>query len=402
MAKNLIDIGRAPSVKVWQAPSGTEHSRQLWAAELHYLDGLWYIYYAASDGNNATHRMYVLESIGQDPTGPYRFKGRIAAATDRWAIDGTVLEPGDGRRYFVWSGWDGDENIQQNLYIAPMQNPWTLGSADPNTLRMEAEQANLKNVTTRRASQASGGEAVAPRDQAGSFLEFHFEMPRSGTYQLDIRYASGAGRDSTHEMSVNGGLQTLRYPPSGWNNFQTLQVFVPLVAGFNRIRFIHGAGGAELDVIEVKTIGSDRVVLSMPEAEFERLGGPAYINEGPQVLMRNGKIHIIYSASASWSDDYNLAQLSFQGGDLLNRNRWVKRGSVFARTAAVFAPGHASFTKSPDGQEMIYHAARYQGAGWDRDVRAQPFTWDAADNPVFGRPYSLVDQLPWPSGSLVH
>lgn len=120
--------------------------------------------------------------------------------------------------------------------------------------------------------------------------------------------------------------------------------------------------------------------------------------------MRNDRIHLIYSGSTSWSNDYNLAQLTFQGGDILNRSNWVKRGSVFARTADVFAPGHASFTKSPDGQEdwIVYHAARYQGAGWDRDVRAQPFTWDAANSPMLGRPYSLVNELPWPSGSLAH
>jgi GH43 family beta-xylosidase len=403
-AKSLLDIGRAPTVTVWKAPAGTGHSRQLWAAELHYLDGLWYIYYAASDGNNATHRMYVLESTGEDPTGPYRFKSRIAAATDRWAIDGTVLEAGDGRRYFIWSGWDGDVNIQQNLYIAPMQNPWTLANADPQALSMEAEQATQQGGAARKVREASGGVAVGLTEDPGSFLEFNFEMPRSGTYQLDIRYANGSASASRHELSVNDGRQTLPYAPTGWNNFQTQQVFVPLVAGSNRIRFASLLGPAELDRIEVKTIGSDRVVLSTPDADYERQGGPAYINEGPQVLMRNGKIHLIYSGSASWSDDYNLAQLTFMGGEILNRSNWVKRGSVFARTADVFAPGHASFTKSPDGQEdwLIYHAARYQGAGWDRDVRAQPFTWDAEGNPVFGRPYSLVNELPWPSGSFAH
>jgi GH43 family beta-xylosidase len=29
----------------------------------------------------------------------------------------------DGRRYFVWSGWPGKRNGQQNLYIAPMSDP---------------------------------------------------------------------------------------------------------------------------------------------------------------------------------------------------------------------------------------------------------------------------------------
>ena len=42
----------------------------------------------------------------------------------------------------------------------------------------------------------------------------------------------------------------------------------------------------------------------------------------------------------------------------------------------MISPGHCSFTKSPDGQEdwVVYHAARYPGSGWARQVRAQPIS----------------------------
>jgi GH43 family beta-xylosidase len=402
-AQHLLDIGHNPTVKVWQAPQGTEHSRQLWAAELHFLDGRWYIYYAASDGDNATHRMYVLESESSDPLGPYVFKGKIAPATDRWAIDGTVLEGEDGQRYFVWSGWDAHEDIQQNLYIAPMLNPWTIQPPEQPFLRFEAEDAARNQTEIRTTGLASAGRAVGGIDSAESFVDFTVDMPQSGSYQIDIRYANGTEAVATHELSVNGFVQSVPYPAAGWDNFQTIQVFAPLVAGSNRLRFTRGTGFAELDHIEVKPLGSDRVLLSMPEHDYEKQGGPAYVNEGPQILKRNGRIHIIYSGSGSWTDDYNLIQLSFRGGDILNWQNWEKRGTVFARTEDVFGPGHASFTQSPDGKEdwIIYHAAKYQGAGWNRDVRAQPFFWDAAHNPVFGRPQSLVHELPVPSGSLL-
>ena len=39
----------------------------LWAPEIHSIDGRWYIYFAASDGNNANHRVFVLVSDRQDP-----------------------------------------------------------------------------------------------------------------------------------------------------------------------------------------------------------------------------------------------------------------------------------------------------------------------------------------------
>lgn len=122
----LEDIGVDHWRCVWQAPAGAAYSKQIWAPELHRLQGHWFIYFAADDGDNASHRMYVLEGTASDPQAPFRFKGKIAAATDCWAIDGTVLEMPAGRLYFIWSGWPGNHDGVQNLYLAPMSNPWTI------------------------------------------------------------------------------------------------------------------------------------------------------------------------------------------------------------------------------------------------------------------------------------
>ena len=69
--------------------------------------------------------MYVLEGDSENPALPFALKARLAPADDRWAIDGTVLERA-GRRYLVWSGWEGNENVRQSLYISALANPWTL------------------------------------------------------------------------------------------------------------------------------------------------------------------------------------------------------------------------------------------------------------------------------------
>ncbi len=99
--------------------------RNLWAPELHYLQGAWYLYVAADDGRNHNHRMYVLESY-QSPMGPFTLRGKLALPhQDRWAIDGTVTFI-DGGLYYAWSGWPSARNGRQNLYIARMENPWTL------------------------------------------------------------------------------------------------------------------------------------------------------------------------------------------------------------------------------------------------------------------------------------
>lgn len=120
----LTGLGDVKKVVVWRGGQSDSPCCELWAPELVRMDGKWYIYYAADDGRNENHRMYVLES--DRVTGPYTFRGQITDPTNRWAIDGTVFQGPDGRRYFVWSGWEGTENVQQNLYVAPMKNAWTL------------------------------------------------------------------------------------------------------------------------------------------------------------------------------------------------------------------------------------------------------------------------------------
>ncbi|HTI99135.1 MAG TPA: glycoside hydrolase family 43 protein [Dongiaceae bacterium] len=146
-----------------------------------------------------------------------------------------------------------------------------------------------------------------------------------------------------------------------------------------------------------------RVCLSRPEYDWEKRNGPPAVNEGPEALWHNHRLFIIYSASGSWADNYCLGQLAFTGGDPLNPASWVKKSvPVFTRTDAVFGPGHCCFVKSPDGTEdwIIYHAAKYSGAGWRRDLRLQKFSWAADGSPDFGAPVSPGVPLPLPAGTL--
>lgn len=270
----LTDIGKSRGAQVWTPPRRTAYSRELWAPELHYLRGKWFIYVAADDGDNANHRMFVLEGTSQDPQAPFVFRGMLATPTNRWAIDGTVLQMPGEKLYFLWSGWDGTENVAQNLYLAPMSDPLT--------------------------------------------------------------------------------------------------------------------------------ISGERVCISRPEHDWEREGRPL-VNEGPEVLRNGDKLFIIYSASASWADHYCLGQLTWTGtgGDVLDPKSWVKQPtSAFSGTDKVISPGHASFVKSRDGKEdwIVYHTAKHPGAGWDRQVQAQRFTWGSDGAPDFSEPVAVGLPLPVPSG----
>ena len=125
-AKNLGEMRSSSRKNVWTAPAGTSYSKEVWAPELHFINGKWYIYFAADSGNNRSHRMHVIENPSTDPLeGTWEFKGKVADPSDKWAIDGSVFEFKD-RMYMIWSGWEGDVNGQQNIYIAAMKNPWTI------------------------------------------------------------------------------------------------------------------------------------------------------------------------------------------------------------------------------------------------------------------------------------
>ena len=278
-----VDIWKSPTIEAlgkgakfvaWAAPSSGPMSRHIWAPEVHQIGGRFYIYFAADDGNDASHRMYVLQGTDQ-PIGPYVVKGKVADGSDQWAIDGTVFQKRDGMLYMIWSGWPRAPG-PQNLYIAPMSNPWT--------------------------------------------------------------------------------------------------------------------------------ISGKRVEISSPTLPWERHGWP--VNEAPKVLCHDGKFFVVYSASGATTRYHCLGMLSNTDGDLLNPGSWVKSPRpVFCQYSGpdgtVYAPGHCSLLRSPDGKEdwIFYHAKDADDGRWDtRSTRAQKFTWTAAGLPDFGHPIPPGVPLAPPSG----
>lgn len=153
------------------------------------------------------------------------------------------------------------------------------------------------------------------------------------------------------------------------------------------------------------TLEGDQVVIATPTYGWEKKGGREIL-EGPQFLKGAGeKLFIIYSASACWSDEYALGMLTASAdADLLDAASWQKSPvPVFSLSPAnnVYAPGHNSFFKSPDGTEdwILYHANTGPGQGCDqrRSPRAQKFLWNEDGIPVFGEPVEVGEVLTAPS-----
>ncbi len=262
-------IGNAVLVSSFVPPA--PYNKEVWAPELHYIQGVAYIYYAADDGTNANHRMFAAVQHGQTST--FDFLGKVYdSTTDRWAIDGTVFEADNGALYFIWSGWPGSVDGLQNLYIAPMSNPWT--------------------------------------------------------------------------------------------------------------------------------ISGPRVLLSTPQLSWE-----SWIQEGPTILKRNGKVFLVYAANKSWTDNECLGMLVNSDGNFLKPSSWTKLTQPVFKTitstnGSVYGPGHCSFSQSLDGTEdwIFYHGAKTSGSGWSRNVRMQKFMWDSSGYPNFGQPIPAGIAINNPAG----
>ncbi len=233
----LAGLAGAEEVEVWHKHESGIMSCHIWAPELHYINGAWYIYYAGGDKDDVwAIRPYVLECKDADPmTGTWVEKGKMGRAPEDefsfegFSLDATVFE-NKGKWYYIWAEKVGVGRQISNLYIGELETP----------------------------------------------------------YQL-------------------------------------------------------------------KTV---QVLLTSPDYDWERVG--FWVNEGPAVLKRNGKIFMTYSASET-GVAYCIGMLTAdEDADLLDPLSWRKeRYPVLKSDASVgiYGPGHNSFTVDEEGNDiLVYHA----------------------------------------------
>ena len=132
----LDGLAQAEEVRIWNKHESGIMSFHIWAPELHYMNGNWYVYFAGSDKDDIwALRPYVLECTDEDPlTGTWTEKGMMQAADDDafsfvdFSLDGTVFE-NRGEYYYVWAEKVSVGKKISNLYIAKMETPWKLKTA---------------------------------------------------------------------------------------------------------------------------------------------------------------------------------------------------------------------------------------------------------------------------------
>ena len=234
---HMYDLDKAEEKVIWKKHEKGPQSENVWAPELHFLFGKWYIYYAASSVDDIwALRPYVLECTGNDPMrDPWVEKGMMCCCEEdefsfrAFSLDGTVFEE-NGIWYYVWAEKVGVGKQISNLYIARLKNAYTLDTV--------------------------------------------------------------------------------------------------------------------------------QVLLTTPDYDWERYG--FWVNEGPFVLQRNGRIYLTFSASET-GIRYCIGMLSAtSGSDLLDPRSWEKDRYPVLRSSpehGIYGPGHNSFTVDEDGRDiMVYHA----------------------------------------------
>lgn len=271
-AQTIQGLADADPIVIWEAHRNGPMANHIWAPELHYVDGAWYIYFAAGSSSNSWDiRTYVLENTSGDLlNGEWTERGELQGIPDygdtaKFALDATTFNH-FGKDYLVWAQRNPDDGNNSNIYIARMSNPWTI--------------------------------ATTP------------------------------------------------------------------------------------------------VKLSSPEYPWETQRYA--VNEGASVIKHGGRLFITYSASGTGAE-YRMGMLSTSiFSNMLNANSWQKSEQpVFASADfnSQFGPGHNTFTKAPDGTDvMIYHSRNYEHIDGDplhdpnRAMHAKILTWDLLGHPQFGFP----------------
>ena len=130
-AKTIEGLASAQTRSVWRKPASGPCSELIWAPEIHFHQGAWYVYFAAAPSREIKdklfqHRMYALRNTNANPLdGAWEFLGQVDTGIDTFCLDATTFTH-NGRLYYVWAQKHGEIAGNSNLYIAPMKTPWQI------------------------------------------------------------------------------------------------------------------------------------------------------------------------------------------------------------------------------------------------------------------------------------
>lgn len=123
-AWSVKGLAEAKPITIWRKHASGPMSWHIWAPELHFINGKWYIYFAAGRAEDPWWiRTWVLENTSSDPfCGTWEEKGSLEAEWDSFMLDCTVFE-NHGKWFAVWAQKRQTRDENSALYIAEMESP---------------------------------------------------------------------------------------------------------------------------------------------------------------------------------------------------------------------------------------------------------------------------------------
>ncbi len=127
--KGLAD---AEEIMIWKAHKVGNMAKHIWAPEIHNINGVWYIFFAAGDKDNVWNiRPYVLRCKGDPIEGQWEECGKMQALPEdntsfsTFSLDMTYFNH-NGEHYVIWAEKLGDSS----LFMAKVSEnePWKLTS----------------------------------------------------------------------------------------------------------------------------------------------------------------------------------------------------------------------------------------------------------------------------------
>ncbi|QFZ21735.1 family 43 glycosylhydrolase [Saccharothrix syringae] len=130
-ATTIQGLATAAESVIWRRHTSGEMGAHIWAPEIHFINGRWYVYFAAGRADDVWRiRPYVLENSSANPlTGTWTERGRVNVPWDTFSLDMSTFAV-NGVRYLTWAQAEPGISTNSNVYLARMgANPWQVTGA---------------------------------------------------------------------------------------------------------------------------------------------------------------------------------------------------------------------------------------------------------------------------------
>ncbi len=126
-SQTINGLQAAEEKVIWRKHESGVMGAHIWAPELHWVEGKWYVYFAAGKKEHIWEiRMWALSNASSNPMdGHWVEEGQIKTHRESFSLDATTFEH-QGKRYMIWAQAMWDEKQGTSLVMSEMAGPTEL------------------------------------------------------------------------------------------------------------------------------------------------------------------------------------------------------------------------------------------------------------------------------------